>query len=246
MLKGKNAIITGATRGIGRAIALTLAKNGANIAAIGTKACEASEKVCSEIKSHGVECIFIPCDVSDNDQADNAVQTALSAFEKVDILVNNAGITDDKLLMSMTEEAFCRVIDVNLKGTYHMMRACIKPMVKQKGGRIINISSVVGLMGNPGQANYAASKAGIIGLTKTVAKEYASRNITCNAVAPGFISTEMTDAMSVSAKETALSEIPMKKIGSPDDVANAVLFLASDMASYITGETVKVDGGMYI
>lgn len=246
MLKGKIALITGATRGIGRQIALTLAKNGASIAFTGTKSGENAEKVSREIESFGVESLFLICDVSNKEQADSAVSQTIEKFGRIDILVNNAGITDDKLIMSMSEESFCRVIDVNLKGTYHTMRAAIRPMIKQKNGRIINISSVVGLMGNAGQANYAASKAGIVGLTKSAAKEYASRNITCNAVAPGFISTEMTDAMTDSAKQSALSAIPMGHVGSPEDIANTVLFLASDMAGYITGEVIKVDGGMYI
>lgn len=246
MLKGKTALITGATRGIGRQIALTLAKNGANIVFTGTKAGENAESVKCEIEKYGAECLFLICDVSDKDQVDSAVSKAIEKFGRIDILVNNAGITDDRLIMSMSEESFCRVIDVNLKGAYHTMHAVIRPMIKQKGGRIINISSVVGLMGNAGQANYAASKAGIVGLTKSAAKEYASRNITCNAIAPGFISTEMTDAMTDTAKQSALSGIPMGRTGSPEDVANAVLFLASDMAGYITGEVIKVDGGMYI
>lgn len=246
MLKGKKALVTGATRGIGRATALAFAKAGADVAIIATKESDASRNLVEEINALGVNCVFIPCDISDRDQADRTVDETIKALGGIDILVNNAGITSDKLLMSMTEDDFCRVIDVNLKGCFHMTRACIRPMIKQKGGRIINISSVVGLMGNAGQTNYAASKAGVIGFSKSVAKEYASRGITCNCIAPGFICTDMTDAMTDAAKEAVFSQIPMKRMGDPEDIASCALFLASDMASYITGEVIKVDGGMYI
>ena len=189
--------------------------------------------------------MFIPCDVSNFEQVKEAIDKVIAEFGKIDILVNNAGITKDKLLMQMTEEDFADVIDINLKGDFNTTKACIRPFIKNRYGRIINISSVVGMMGNPGQVNYAASKAGVIGLTKSIAKEYAAKGITCNAVAPGFIATDMTRDL-LDKSEGLINAIPMKKVGDAKDVANAVLFLASDMASYITGEIIKVDGGLYV
>lgn len=246
MLNGKTAIVTGGTRGIGRAIALQLAKDGADIAVIATKENEASNTVIREIENLGRKAVFFPCDIADAQAVGNTVTQILEVFGKIDILVNNAGITKDALLLQMKEDDFSQVIDVNLKGCFHMIKACIRPFVKQRGGKIINISSVVGMMGNAGQVNYAASKAGVIGLTKSVAREYAAKGITCNAVAPGYIQTEMTKALGEQASEGILGQIPLKKYGIPEDVANVVSFLAGDGAAYITGEVIKVDGGMYI
>ena len=187
--------------------------------------------------------MFVPCDVSNFEQVKASIDSVIEQFGKIDILVNNAGITKDKLLMQMSEEDFDDVISVNLKGTYNTVKACIRPFIRNKYGKIINISSVVGLMGNPGQVNYAASKAGIVGLTKSLAKEYAAKGITC--IAPGFIATDMTEDL-LDKQEGLINMIPMKKVGNPEDIANLALFLASDMSSYITGEVIKVDGGMYI
>jgi len=246
MLKGKSAIITGGSRGIGRAVALKLASLGANVAIVATSESDSALAVVNEIRSMGVNSILAVADVSDGASAAEAVKKAIDTFGEIHILVNNAGITCDRLLMQMSEEDFDSVISVNLKGCFNMTKSVIRPMIKGKYGRIINISSVVGLMGNAGQVNYAASKAGIIGFTKSVAKEYAAKGITCNAVAPGFIETDMTDAMNTAAKMAILESIPLKRGGTPDDVASLVAFLSSDHSSYITGETIRVDGGMYI
>lgn len=245
MLNGRVAVVTGGSRGIGKAIALKLANNGAKVAIFATRESEAVNQTLSELKAIGNEAMFVPCDVSNFEQVKASIDSVIEQFGKIDILVNNAGITKDKLLMQMSEEDFDDVISVNLKGTYNTVKACIRPFIRNKYGKIINISSVVGLMGNPGQVNYAASKAGIIGLTKSLAKEYAAKGINCNAIAPGFIATDMTEDL-LDKQEGLINMIPMKKVGNPEDIANLALFLASDMSSYITGEVIKVDGGMYI
>ncbi len=246
MLEGKTAIVTGGSRGIGRAIARALAKDGADIALLATRNSDAAKEAVDEITSLGRICRFYECNVAGEESVKMTVASVLEDFGHVDILVNNAGITNDKLMIQMKEDDFSSVIDVNLGGAYHMSKALLRPFMKQKSGRIINISSVVGLMGNAGQANYAASKAGLIGLTKSMAKEYASKGITVNAVAPGYILTSMTGALSEEASAKMLENIPVKRYGTPEDVANLVCFLAQDGSSYITGEVIKVDGGMYI
>ena len=244
MLNDKVALVTGAARGIGKAIAMELAKAGADIAMIATSESEAAISVKTEIQNMGKRVLFLACDVSDPAQVNSAVADILAEFGKIDILVNNAGITKDKLLMQMSEEDIDAVLSVNLKGCFHTVKACLRTFMKNKYGRIINITSVSGMIGNPGQANYAASKAGVIGFTKTVAKEYASKGITCNAVAPGFICTDMTDKLSDEAKAAMAAAIPVKRFGTPEDVANVVRFLAEEASSFITGEVIKVDGGM--
>lgn len=243
-LQGKNALVTGASRGIGRAIAIKLAKCGANVAVIfaGNEA-KALETV-SEIESLGVKSKSYQCDVSDFNASKTLVENVIQDFGGVDILVNNAGITKDCLLLKMNEDDFDSVIDVNLKGTFNMTKCLYQHFMKKRSGRIVNLSSVVGLNGNAGQANYSASKAGVIGLTKSVAKELAGRNVTCNAVAPGYIETDMTSVLSDKTKEAITASIPMKKTGSAEDIANAVAFLVSDEAAYITGVVLRVDGGM--
>ncbi len=246
MLNDKTAIVTGGTRGIGRAIAMQLAKEGADIAIFATKENEASKDVINEIEKLGRKAFFQACNVANAQEVNTAIANTIEYFGKIDILVNNAGITKDLLLLQMKEEDFDQVVSVNLKGSFNMVKACIRPFIKQRSGRIINISSVVGMMGNAGQVNYSASKAGIIGLTKSVAKEYASKGITCNAVAPGYIKTDMTEALNEQASQAILNQIPAKRYGTPQDVANVVSFLAKDASAYITGEVIKVDGGMYI
>ena len=241
----KTIIVTGGSRGIGKAIALKLANNGAKVAIFATRESEAVNQTLSELNAIGNEAMFVPCDVSNFEQVKSSIDSVIEQFGKIDILVNNAGITKDKLLIQMSEEDFDDVISVNLKGTYNTVKACIRPFIRNKYGKIINISSVVGLMGNPGQVNYAASKAGIVGLTKSLAKEYAAKGINCNAIAPGFIATDMTEDL-LDKQEGLINMIPMKKVGNPEDIANLALFLASDMSAYITGEVIKVDGGMYI
>lgn len=241
MLNGKTAVVTGASRGIGKAIALKLASAGANIAVVYAASSASAEEVCREAEKLGVKAVSYKCDVSNFDETKEIVSAILKEFDSIDILVNNAGITRDTLIFSMCEEAFDAVIGTNLKGTFNMIKHVSPVFLKKRAGKIINISSVVGLIGNGGQANYAASKAGIIGLTKTIAKELAGRNVCCNAVAPGFIDTEMTNDLS---KDKLLEAIPMKKTGQPNDVAELVLFLASDKSDYITGEVIRVDGGM--
>lgn len=242
-LKDKVALITGGGRGIGRAIALALAKEGADIVACDINL-ENLKEVASEIEKLGRRVLILKADVSKVREVDEIVKKALDKFTKIDILVNNAGITRDNLILRMSEEEWDQVLDINLKGTFNCLKAVARPMMKQRWGRIINIASVVGIMGNPGQANYAASKAGIIGLTKSAAKELASRGINVNAIAPGFIKTVMTEALSNEVKERLTSQIPLKRLGEVTDVANLVVFLAGDDASYITGEVIKVDGGM--
>lgn len=244
LLGGKVALVTGASRGIGRAIALRLAGEGARVAINYAGNTAKAEAVKAEIEQNGGEAILVQADVADSSAVEAMVAKVTEAFGQIDILVNNAGITRDGLLMRMKEEDFDAVVNTNLKGVFHCTKTVSKLMMKKRSGRIINMASVVGIMGNAGQTNYAAAKAGVIGFSKSAAKELAARGITVNVVAPGFIDTDMTAAMTDKAKELTLTGIPMKKMGTPEDVANAVLFLASDCASYITGQTVNVDGGM--
>lgn len=239
-LKGKNVFVTGSTRGIGKEIALTFAKEGANVALNGRG--EISSELVKEIEAFGVKCIGVSGDIANFDSAGEMIQAVVEGLGSVDILVNNAGITNDKLLLRMSEEDFTRCIQINLTGTFNMTQHTIKKMMKQRSGRIINMSSVVGLMGNIGQANYAASKAGVIGLTKSVAREVAARGITCNAIAPGFIETEMTEVLSDKVKEQMSQQIPLQSFGQVEDVANAAIFLAK--SQYITGQVLNVDGGL--
>ena len=243
-LTGKTAVVTGGSRGIGRAICLKLAGQGANIVLNYAGNAAAAEETRAACEALGVRALAVQGDVADPAACNALIDTAIEAFGQVDILVCNAGITRDNLLMRMSDEEFQKVIDTNLKGTFHCMRAVIRPMMKKRRGRIISISSVVGLMGNAGQINYAASKAGVIGMTRSLAREVASRGITVNAVAPGFIRTDMTDVLSDAVKEGILHNIPLGKLGEAEDVANTVLFLASDEAAYITGQVLSVDGGM--
>jgi 3-oxoacyl-[acyl-carrier protein] reductase len=242
LLKGKTALITGASRGIGRAIALKMAQEGANIAFTYLSSVEKGEALAEELSALGIKAKGYRSDASIFAEAENLVNEVVKEFGTLDILVNNAGITKDGLLMRMTEEQWDSVIEVNLKSVFNLTKATIKPMMKQKNGSIINLTSVVGIKGNAGQANYAASKAGIIGFTKSVALELGSRNIRSNALAPGFIETEMTHDLA--NKEEWLKAIPLKRGGTTEEVANVALFLASDLSAYITGQTLQVDGGM--
>lgn len=238
------AIVTGGSRGIGRAVAVRLAKDGMNLVINyrgNSAAAEETERLCREL---GAEVLLVQGDVSRAEDCEKLAAQAKEAFGRVDVLVNNAGITRDGLLARMTEEDFRAVLDVNLVGPWNMMKAVNRIMMKQRYGRIVNLSSVTGLMGNMGQTNYAAAKAGILGMTKSYAREVASRGITVNAVAPGFIDTDMTEAMPEGAKDKIVTEIPMGRTGKPEDVAEAVAFLASEQAGYITGEVLRVDGGM--
>lgn len=243
-LKGKTAIVTGGARGIGRAIALTLAKAGANIVINYTSSSKAAEEVVQEAEKLGVSALALKADVSKNDEIENLVNEVLNKFGRIDILVNNAGITRDNLLIRMSEEEFQDVIEINLKGAFICTKHVSKVMIKQRAGKIINIASVVGVMGNAGQSNYAASKAGLIGFTKSVAKELAKRNINVNAVAPGYIETDMTASLPEKVREEFMNNIPMGRAGAPLDVANVVLFLASEYSDYITGQVINIDGGM--
>lgn len=244
MFKGKNVIVTGGSRGIGRAIALEFAKKGANVVINYVSSENEADTVASEIRNLGVEALIVKGDVSSFDDSKKIIDECIDKFGSVDILVNNAGITKDGLLMRMKEESFDRVLDINLKGVYNTCRNAISHMIKQKSGKIINISSVVGVIGNAGQANYAASKAGVIGFTKSIAKEVASRGITINAIAPGFIQSDMTDVLGENVKKAMLDVIPVKRFGTPDEIAKVATFLASDDAGYITGQVINVDGGM--
>ena len=246
MLKEKTAVITGASRGIGRAIAVEMAKNGADVALIYSGNEVAAAETAKTAQEFGVTAKIYQCNVADFAQSKSVCDCIIKDFGKVDILVNNAGITKDKLILTMSEADFDDVIAVNLKGAFNFTKHLSRYIMKSSGGRIINISSVIGIAGNTGQANYAASKAGLIGFTKTVAKELASRNITCNAIAPGFIETDMTADLSESIIENVQTAIPLKRMGKASDVASLAIFLASDLAAYITGEVIKVDGGMCI
>ena len=243
-MKGKTAVVTGGSRGIGRAVAVGFAKAGCNLVinyAGNDEAAKETERLCS---AEGAKVVLVKGDVADSTCAERIVEAAVAEFGQIDILVNNAGITRDNILIRIEEEDFDKVIETNLKGTYLMMKACGRQMIRKRSGRIINMASVVGTAGNAGQANYSASKAGVIGLTKSFAREVASRSITVNAVAPGFIDTDMTRDMTEQAKENASKQIPAGRLGSAEEVAAAVLFLASDSAKYITGHVLNVDGGM--
>lgn len=244
MLTGKTAIVTGAGRGIGREIALTLAREGANVIVNYNGSAAAAEEVVTVITQNGGIAESYQCNVADFTATGEMITHVISKYGKIDILVNNAGITKDNLIMKMSEEDFDQVIDINLKGAFNTIKHVTKQMMKQREGKIINLSSVSGVMGNAGQLNYSASKAGIIGMTKSAARELASRGITVNAVAPGFIQTDMTDVLSDSVKENIATQIPMKKFGTVADIAEVVTFLASDKANYITGQVIQVNGGM--
>lgn len=244
MLEGKIAVVTGASRGIGRAIAIRLAGEGATVVINYNGSKEKAEEVKQEIEGAGGKAAVCQCNVADFDQCQAFIQKVIDEFGRIDILVNNAGITRDGLLMKMSEEDFDQVIETNLKGAFHTIRFAARQMLRQKSGRIINLSSVVGVTGNAGQANYAASKAGVIGLTKSAARELASRGITVNAIAPGFIETDMTSVLSEKVKKGAAAGIPLGAFGKPEDVAAEAAFLASDEAGYITGQVLHVDGGM--
>lgn len=246
MLTGKNALVTGASRGIGKAIALELAAKGAFVIVNYNGSKEAAEQTVAEIKAAGGDAVAYQCSVSDYEACGAMITALIKEYTHIDILVNNAGITRDGLLMKMSEEDFDAVINTNLKGCFNTIRHMSRYFLKQRAGKIINISSVSGILGNAGQANYSASKAGVIGLTKAVARELASRGINVNAVAPGFVETDMTDTLSDSVKENLKSQIPLGKIGHPQDIAKAVAFLASPDANYITGQVLSVDGGMAI
>ena len=243
-LAGKCAVVTGGGRGIGRAVCLALAAQGADVVVNYAGGAEAADETAKACRALGVRAIAVQADVADEAQAAALVETAVRELGGVDILVNNAGITRDGLLLRMSEEDFTRVLDTNLKGAFHCMKAACRGMMRRRAGRIVNISSVVGVRGNAGQANYAASKAGLIGLSKSAAKELASRGITVNCIAPGFIDTAMTAALPEAVKEKLLAEIPMGRFGAAEDVAAAAAFLASDAAAYITGQVLCVDGGM--
>ncbi len=244
ILEGKTAVVTGASRGIGRGVALALAREGAEVIVNYNGSRERALEVVSEIEAGGGRAAAIQCDVSDFEQAKEFFGGVVKEYGKIDILVNNAGITKDNLIMKMSEAEFSDVIRTNLAGTFNGIKFVTRPMMKQRRGRIINMASVSGIVGNMGQANYSASKAGVIGLTKATAKELAARNITVNAIAPGFIATEMTDKLPEGVREEACRSIPLKEFGQVEDVANAVVFLASDGARYITGQVLSVDGGL--
>lgn len=245
-MEKRTALITGASRGIGRAIAISLAKEGYNIAINYNGNATKAEDVKKECETLGAEVITCQCNVADSNAVKAMVDVVVKALGTIDVLVNNAGITDDNLILRMKEESFDRVIDTNLKGTFNCIQHVSKVMLRKKKGKIINMASVIGISGNAGQANYAASKAGVIALTKTTAKEFASRNITANAIAPGLIESDMTDALGEQAQEQILSAIPLKRAGKPQDVADLAVFLAGDKSNYITGQVISIDGGMNI
>ena len=244
-LKGKVALITGAAQGIGKAVTLVLARHGADVVVADVNI-EKAQETAREVEALGRAAMAVRVDVTHLEDVEKMVEAAVQRFGKIDILVNNAGIARDKLILRMTEEDWDTVLNVNLKGTFNCTKAVIKYMSKQRSGKIVNIASVVGMMGNPGQANYSASKAGVIGLTKTVAREFAARGINVNAIAPGYIQTPMTEVLPEKAKEELKRLIPMKRLGQPEDVAHAVLFLVSEVSSYITGNILNVNGGIYM
>ncbi len=239
------ALVTGAAQGIGKAVALLLARNGADVV-VSDINLEKAEETAKEIQTIGRKAMAIKVDVANLDQVEKMVETILQQFGQIDILINNAGITRDKLILRMTEEDWDAVLNVNLKGTFNCTKAVVRHMSKQRSGKIVSIASVVGEMGNAGQANYAASKAGVIGFTKTIAREFAQRGINVNAIAPGYIETPMTEALPEKAKEELKRMIPMERLGKPEDVAEAVLFLVSEASSYITGQVLNVNGGIYM
>jgi 3-oxoacyl-[acyl-carrier protein] reductase len=243
-LSGKTALVTGGTRGIGRAIVEAFAEAGANVAFTYRSSAETADALKAELEEGGATVLALQSDAADFDAAQEAVQAVLDAWGSLDVLVNNAGVTRDNLLIRMSEDDWNAVIDVNLGSVFNLCKAAYRPMMKQRAGRVINVSSVVGVTGNPGQANYAASKAGIIGFTKSLARELGARGVTANVVAPGYVETDMTDALGDAAKEAMTGSIPLKRTATPEDIANAVLFLASDAASYITGHVLHVDGGL--
>ena len=244
-LKGKVALVTGGAQGIGRAVALLLAQNGADVA-VSDINLERAEETAKEIEALGRRAMAIRADVAKSADVEQMVEVILGRFGQIDILINNAGIAKDKLILRMTEEDWDTVLNVNLKGTFHCTKAVVRHMSKQRNGKIVNIASVVGEMGNAGQANYSASKAGVIGFTKTIAREFAQRGINVNAIAPGYIETPMTEALPEKAKEELKRMIPMERLGRPEDVAAAVLFLVSEASSYITGQVLNVNGGIYM
>lgn len=245
-LEGKKALVTGASRGIGRAIAVALAEAGADVAVNYSGSEAAAVETAQAVEALGRRAIIVKANVGKVDEFDSMVKEVIEQFGSLDILVNNAGITRDNLIMRMKEDEFDQVIETNLKGVFNGIKAVTRSMMKQRSGRIINISSVVGVIGNPGQANYVAAKAGVIGLTKASARELASRGITVNCVAPGFIQTEMTDKLPEEMRQALSGQIPLARLGDPSDIANAVRFLASDASAYMTGQTIHVDGGMYM
>ena len=242
--KDKVVIVTGASGGIGKAIALSFGKALANVVVHYNSNELAAMEIVNEIKLNGGEALALSCNIASYAETEALVKKTIEHFGKIDILVNNSGITNDQLMMRMSEEMFDSVIDVNLKGTWNMCKHVTRPMLKQKSGRIINISSVVGQIGNAGQANYVSSKSGVIGLTKSLAKEYGKKQVTVNAVTPGFIETKMTESLPKDVKKHYMSQVPIQRLGQPEDIANTVLFLASDLASYITGQVIGVNGGM--
>jgi len=244
-LKGKVALVTGGAQGIGKAVALMLAHHGADVIVADVNL-EKAQETAKEVEATGRGAMAVKVDITRLNDVEQMVESAIARFGKVDILINNAGIARDKLILRMTEEDWDAVLDVNLKGTFHCTKTVIKHMSKQRSGKIVNIASVVGEMGNAGQANYSASKAGVIGLTKTVAREFAQRGINVNAIAPGYIQTPMTDGLPDKAKEELKRLIPMERLGQPEDVAHAVLFLVSEASSYITGQVLNVNGGIYM
>lgn len=243
-LKGRNALVTGGSRGIGKAIAIALAKEGANIIINYTSNSQSAEAVVNEIQSYGVKALAVKANVSNSQEVKAMMEEIEEKLEGVDILINNAGITRDNLFMRMKDEEWQQVMDVNLNGIFYCTKAVVRRMMKQKYGKIINMSSVVGVMGNAGQANYCASKAGVIGMTKSLAKELAPKGINVNAIAPGFIDTDMTAVLNENIKDQMLEHIPLKKYGKPEDIANLVVFLSSENSQYITGQVIHVDGGM--